>query len=249
MLEMEESSITAIKANFIRSQVRHLSAPLEPFPQHQPLSVDDDSDKTRLSDKATRDIVQKVNDRIRQHNRRVYSAQSQRHVAEQIETLHWNQVGSDEERAEFDTVAIRRDAPLTQSDTVASLPENYVDLHLHPDHRVDDDQGVQYQDSRQRLVGLTQQRDELRQKLQQYRHMVAMLEPLDDPQTNIQPNLVTRDGQLSLELDRMRILLARVTSRVTELGDAPQRQRPRARETSVRSISSQQKIANLMELT
>lgn len=246
MLEMEESSITAIKANFIRSQVRHLSAPLEPFPQHQPLSVDD-SDNTRLSDKATRDIVQKVNDRIRQHNRRVYSAQSQRHVAEQIETLHWNQVGSDEERAELDTVAIRRDAPLTQSDTVGSLPENYLDLHLHPDHRVDDGQVLQYQDSRQRLVGLTQQRDELRQKVQQYRNMVAMLEPLNDPQANIQPNLVTRDGQLSVELDRMRILLARVTSRVTELGDTPQR--PGAHQTSVRSIPSQQKIANLMQLT
>ncbi|RVX75738.1 hypothetical protein B0A52_00094 [Exophiala mesophila] len=243
---MEESSITAIKADFIRSQVRHLSAPLEPFPYHQPLSLDE-SDNSRLSEKATRDIVQKVNERIRQHNRRVYSAQSQRHVSEQIESLHWNQVGNDEERSELDTVAIRRDAPLTQSETVASLPENYIDLHLHPDHRLDDEQAKQYQNSRQRLLTLTQQRDEMRQKVQQYRHLVTMLEPFNDPQANIQPNLVTRDGQLSIELDRMRVLLARVTSRVAELADAPRK--PGAHETTVRSIPSQQKIANLMQPT
>lgn len=43
-----------------------------------------------------------------------------------------------------------------------------------------------------------------------------MLEPFNGPQTNIQPNLATRDGQLSEELDRMRMLVAKVAGRVRE---------------------------------
>ena len=39
-----------------------------------------------------------------------------------------------------------------------------------------------------------------------------MLEPFRDPQVNVQPNLVTKDGELKTELDRMRVLIARVAS-------------------------------------
>ena len=37
------------------------------------------------------------------------------------------------------------------------------------------------------------------------------------PQETVQPNLVTKDGQLGKELDRMRLLLARVSGRVEGL--------------------------------
>jgi len=43
-----------------------------------------------------------------------------------------------------------------------------------------------------------------------------LLEPFKDPQTNIQPNLVTRDGQLGEELDRMRMLVAKISGRIEE---------------------------------
>lgn len=36
------------------------------------------------------------------------------------------------------------------------------------------------------------------------------LKPFKDAQENIQPNLVTKDGELSKELERMKVLLARV---------------------------------------
>jgi hypothetical protein len=37
------------------------------------------------------------------------------------------------------------------------------------------------------------------------------------PQDTVQPNLVTKDGQLGRELDRMRILIARVSGRLEVL--------------------------------
>lgn len=241
---MEDLSITGIKANFIRAQVRQLSAPLEPTLQAQDL-VDDPEDG-RFSDKAMQDIVSKVNDKIRQHNRSVYSQQSQRHVAEQIETLHWNQVGHDEDLAELDTVIIRRDANLTEAETVASLPENYADLHINPNHKPEDQDAQEYRNSRKRLVELSRERDALRQRLAQYKQLQTMLAPLRDPQTNVQSNLVSRDGELSTELDRMRVLLARVTARVSDMGDAPHITAP---ESTSRPLTKQQLISHLMQTT
>jgi len=43
--------------------------------------------------------------------------------------------------------------------------------------------------------------------MKQLRHY---LKPFKDAQENIQPNLVTKDGELSKELERMKVLLARV---------------------------------------
>jgi hypothetical protein len=59
-------------------------------------------------------------------------------------------------------------------------------------------------------------RKQQQQKLVQYKRLKALLEPFDDPQSNIQPNLVTRDGQLGDELDRMRMLVAKVAGKVDE---------------------------------
>lgn len=44
-----------------------------------------------------------------------------------------------------------------------------------------------------------------------------LLEPFQDPQENIQPNLVTKDGELSKELERMKVLLARVGEKMVDL--------------------------------
>ena len=51
-----------------------------------------------------------------------------------------------------------------------------------------------------------------KQKLEQYKQLQQLLEPFRDPQVNVQPNLVTKDGELKTELDRMRVLIARVAS-------------------------------------
>jgi hypothetical protein len=69
----------------------------------------------------------------------------------------------------------------------------------------------------QRLTELSARRRDAQQKLVQYRQLQKLLEPFQKPQETVQPNLVTKDGQLGKELDRMRLLLARVSGRVESL--------------------------------
>lgn len=69
-----------------------------------------------------------------------------------------------------------------------------------------------YQQLQARLVALDAQRQVQKQKLAQYRKLRGLVEPFRDPQVNVQPNLVTKDGELKTELDRMRVLIARVAS-------------------------------------
>ncbi|KAL2431789.1 hypothetical protein ABEF95_013868 [Exophiala dermatitidis] len=272
-------SITAIKAAFIRSQVRQLCAPLEASPDwhggnRPPTTKGDHGRPGNLNDKAVQDIVAKVNDEIRKHNRMVYSAQSQRHVAEQIETLYWNIVSAEcgddadaDPDADPNAVVVPRDAELTQTPATTIetlLPEQYTDLHLHPQpdpHPGHGHEAEAYTTLREELVETARKRDALRQKLARYRHLQSLLEPLDDPQTNIQPNLVTRDGELGKELDRTRILLARVTGRVGEMKNLNATTSDRRHSTGTdRNLSQpitttttaqtdQQKLALLMDLT
>jgi hypothetical protein len=56
-----------------------------------------------------------------------------------------------------------------------------------------------------------------RTKKAQYEHLQKLLRPLKNPITNVQPNLVTRDGELAKELGRMRVLMARVSSKMETL--------------------------------
>ncbi|EXJ72766.1 uncharacterized protein A1O5_03913 [Cladophialophora psammophila CBS 110553] len=253
---MDEPSITALKAAFIRSQVRHLETPLEPPTQWQDLLPE--PAEGRLTDKMIQDLVSKVNDKIKRHNRLIFSTQSQRHVAEQIESLYWTLVSADDaERGadpDLDTVAIRRDADLTDSEVIASLPQDYDGgLHLHPDHRPREREGREgpggaereerYTRMREELLSLSQQRDALKGKLTQYRHLQQLMEPLREPQENIQPNLVTRDGELSQELARVRVLLARVTAQVGEMGKTT---RPREEGQPKAAQTDQQKLARVM---
>ncbi|OAP58313.1 hypothetical protein AYL99_07403 [Fonsecaea erecta] len=256
---MDEPSISALKAAFIRSQVRQLETPLEPSTQWRDLLPE--TEEGHLSDKLIQDLVSKVNDKIKQHNRLIFSTQSQRHVAEQIESLHWARASADSSSSvravELDTVAVRRDADLTDPDFIASLPHEYDALHVHPDHAArrageeEQEQGERdaeedqhrYTRMREELLSLSRQRDALKAKLAQYRHLQKLTEPLREPHENIQPNLVTRDGELSQQLDRTRVLLARVTARVGEMGKA---KRSRQEDPSTAPQTDQQKLAWVM---
>lgn len=72
-----------------------------------------------------------------------------------------------------------------------------------------------------------------------------MLEPFQDPQTNIQPNLVTRDGELGKELDRMRILVATVSGRIEEGGPRDESREQEALE----SVDPDKKLAAVLDMT
>lgn len=73
-----------------------------------------------------------------------------------------------------------------------------------------------YQRLRDRLASLDQQRQQKQRRIDQLQHLHRLLEPFKEPQVAIQPNLVTRDGELARELERMRMLMARVSGRILQ---------------------------------
>lgn len=73
-----------------------------------------------------------------------------------------------------------------------------------------------YQQLRKDLVDCDQRRQQKQQHLEQLRHLQRLTEPFKNPQHDIQPNLVTRDGELIQELEKMRMLVARVGGRMTQ---------------------------------
>lgn len=135
-------TITEVKAAFIRTQVRLLSAVLQPSQQWRDFA--DNAEEDNLSDKVIHDVMLKgmiffssgnvqfgrlligssnvsiVNTKLKEHNRSVYSAPSQRHVAEQIDALYWDIVSKDDMQADHDTVIVTKDADLTQTEYIRS---------------------------------------------------------------------------------------------------------------------------------
>jgi hypothetical protein len=72
-----------------------------------------------------------------------------------------------------------------------------------------------------------------------------LLEPFTEPQKNIQPNLVTREGELAQELERMRRLVARVGARVSQ----GKRKRDDYESNASYSLGSEQKLEALLDMT
>jgi hypothetical protein len=67
------------------------------------------------------------------------------------------------------------------------------------------------------LKGLDERRKALREKVAGYKRLKEMLELFERATETVQPNLVTRDGELEKELEKMRLLVARVRGRVEAL--------------------------------
>jgi hypothetical protein len=76
-----------------------------------------------------------------------------------------------------------------------------------------------YADSVQRLLSLHEQRKELKLRVERLRRIKTTVDPLavKENDNGLQENLVTRDGPVEKELEKMRMLLLRVTGRVGSL--------------------------------
>ncbi|RMZ90608.1 hypothetical protein DV736_g2155, partial [Chaetothyriales sp. CBS 134916] len=134
-------SISAIKASFLQTQTRLLCAPLHLSPTYRSWLRNNDTNHG-LSDKQLANLQKRVNDKISQHSKAVFSSQSISHVAEQIETLYWNQ--------------------LTDEEGVEELPETLADALLR-DHRdreevEEKEEARRYAQLRGRLVALAKKR-------------------------------------------------------------------------------------------
>lgn len=64
------------------------------------------------------------------------------------------------------------------------------------------------------LSSLSERRAEMKARVERLRNMQSILGPLEQ---NVQENLVTRNGEVEKELERMRVLLVRVAGRVGQL--------------------------------
>lgn len=99
---------------------------------------------------------------------------------------------------------------------------------------------------RERLVKLDAERKQREDKLLQYKHLKSLLEPFEDPLNTIQPNLATRDGELGAELDRMRMLLAKVASKVGKIQSDLQDSEKKEEEAI---MGTDDKLARLLDMT
>lgn len=79
-----------------------------------------------------------------------------------------------------------------------------------------------YAEQHGRLKSLAERRQQARERVEKLRRMKALLDPFrsDDSGAGVQENLVTRDGEVEKEMEKMRGLLARVGGRVSLLPDS-----------------------------
>ncbi|KAJ5901975.1 hypothetical protein N7495_002503 [Penicillium taxi] len=151
-----------------------------------------------------------VNAVAKQHNRIVYSSQAIHHIAHQIASLYWSSVSQDINSQAKLGKGVEKTADLSKHLNIVNLP---LDVEYQG---ASAEQNTRYQDLRERLASLDQERQKRRQRLEQIEFLQRLLEPFKNPQQDIQPNLVTRDGELVQELEKMRMLVARVGGRIAQ---------------------------------
>ncbi|KAI2778534.1 kinetochore Sim4 complex subunit Fta4 [Daldinia loculata] len=139
-------------------------------------------------------------------------------------------------------------ADFASDEVIASLPNTW-DQHSTSQSEAHPAEALRYADLATSLSILSSRRKETRARLDRLRRMRNLLAPFSstttsssssgldssNPQSSsganevgntsesgvekVQPNLVTRDGEMEKELERMRVLLVRVAARVAQLPD------------------------------
>ncbi|KAF7597631.1 hypothetical protein BBP40_000109 [Aspergillus hancockii] len=229
-------TIPELKSSFIRAQVRILSESLEAPEDWRRYAAETEEDD--LSDRVVSDVLQKFNSTLKQHNRMVYSSQAIQHVAQQIASLYWSSVTQTVRDLNSFERGVEKIVDLSHHMNLTQLP---VELE---DQSASEEERLRYHELRERLVALDDQRRQRRQRLDQLRRLRRLLEPFQEPQENIQPNLVTRDGELMQELEKMRMLVARVGGRMQHR----KRDGDSQKEVSY-PLGSDQKLEALLDMT
>ncbi|KAL2871762.1 kinetochore subunit FTA4 family protein [Aspergillus lucknowensis] len=233
---MESSrSISELKSSFITTQVRILSESLEPPEDWRRYATEPAEEG--LSDKVVGDALQKLNAALKQHNRIVYSSQAIQHVAQQITSLYWSSISQATRGAASLEGGVDKTVDLSSHSNITQLPGE-----LHDESGTEEDR-LRYKRLRERLGSLDNLRQQRQRRLDQLRQLQRLLEPFCKPQNNVQPNLVTRDGDLVRELEKMRMLVARVSGRMEQ----NQKDGNGGSDASY-TLGSDQKIAALLDM-
>lgn len=72
------------------------------------------------------------------------------------------------------------------------------------------EEAAKYKELQQRLMELNKKRKIARERVEQYRAAKKLLEPFEGEDAGLQSNLVTKNGEVERELERMRMLMLRV---------------------------------------
>ncbi|KAK1971429.1 hypothetical protein LZ32DRAFT_605273 [Colletotrichum eremochloae] len=207
-------TVIAQKQAFLAAQNRLLSQPLQPSPSWLAAN---EAAEAPIPDPVVEHVVARLNTAVLQHSRRAYSHQASRHVAEQIDALYLSQPFTRHEDEPGEGLPLSLD--LTEDAVVKSLPSTWPadrEVTKYPM------EARRYAEQVGRLKSLVERRQQVEAHVGRVRRMEALLGPLrsDSDGRGVQENLVTRDGEIEKEMEKMRVLLARVGGRVSLLPEA-----------------------------
>ncbi|KAI1749531.1 kinetochore Sim4 complex subunit Fta4 [Xylaria castorea] len=240
---MTPPTIIAHKSTFLTTQTLHLSQAVAPSPTwHAANERAEDGLPARVVD----DALYRLNHVVTQHSRRVYAPQASRLVAEQIEGLFYAETqrvlrgledSGDDGDADVERERLRVGTNFTTDEAISVLPPTW-DVHKPQETTSHPLEARRYAELSSTLTALLTKRQEARERVARLRRMAALLAPFEssssssppnaDPSSSssqtatsssVQENLITRNGEIERELERMRLLLARVAGRVAQLPD------------------------------
>ncbi|KAI1500301.1 kinetochore Sim4 complex subunit Fta4 [Biscogniauxia marginata] len=237
---MAPPTILAHKSTFLTTQTLQLTQALLPSPNWR--VSNDRAEQGGLPDKAVDEALYRLNHALQQHARRVYAPQASRHVAEQIEGLFLEvgerdvgRDGDDEDDEDgpggsaggiwVGEKKLRVGADFASDEAISSLPPTW-DAHKPADAEAHPPEAARYAELVAKLTSLSARRRAARGRVERLRAMEALLAPFragpqeGDGADNVQQNLITRNGEVEKELERMRFLLVRVAGRVAQFPDA-----------------------------
>ncbi|PWW78314.1 hypothetical protein C7212DRAFT_323623 [Tuber magnatum] len=200
------NSIYDIKKGFLSSQLRILNGALNPKANWQDKLPE--GEHGDLSEGVLNQVLYKLNVVAKRHQKLVYSSQALRHVAEQIDDLYQKKDDSMEGITQEDNV-LRRGTNLKDPQNIDLLPESY------PAEEEDSEEDLEeYQTLKAKLANHSAALQAQHQRHAYYSQLKSLIAPFADPQQSVQPNLVTKDGPLATELERTRLLAAKLAYQI-----------------------------------
>jgi Kinetochore complex Fta4 of Sim4 subunit, or CENP-50 len=103
---------------------------------------------------------------------------------------------------------------LGKETVIESFPEEWSE---EAEEKAPDD-AARYRELQQRLADLNERRKAARLRLEQYKTAEKLLEPFHGEDAGLQDNIVTKNGHVEKELERMRMLMLRVERGMMGLG-------------------------------
>ena len=103
---------------------------------------------------------------------------------------------------------------------IESLPEEWSE---EAEEKAPED-AANYKELQSKLVTLNEMRRAAKERLEQYRTVNKLLEPFHGEEAGLQENLVTKNGSVEKELERMRMLMLRVERGIMSLEEKDARE-------------------------